>query len=64
MGTTATRTTDASGEAKLRGFYGGHDVTLKHGGKAITTVIRHAASGGRLAVMPKRVISSKNWLWL
>lgn len=40
-------TTDANGEAKLRGFYGWYDVTAEAAGKTTTQLIKHAASGGR-----------------
>lgn len=43
-------TTDARGEAKLRGFYGWYDVTAEAGGKTKSLLIKHATSGGRPTV--------------
>jgi hypothetical protein len=46
-------TTDAKGDAKLRGFYGWYDVTVEHGGKTKTLLLKHATSGGKPTVTLK-----------
>jgi hypothetical protein len=42
--------THASGEATLRGFYGWYDLTVEHGGKTQTLLLKHATNGGRPTV--------------